>query len=251
MTYPYDKDEIEVFVPESLRSLENPPTFHLRPGTSREKKHFTRLALEEGLTNHSNETMRNEMLAGLKEFCTEAEYNEWEPRIKALWEAGEEFDKEYQDAEFDQIPDFVHPDQDAVDQLLKAVKRDWRPIRVMGADNLMFTKMLPVLTTSIVITKCENVDVPIRKNGKYLSLDCAEAISEWLDDYGKEQKVEGNPARELEIACLLKMNFTKAQEKNSESPSPSTNDQQTLKAGEESTDGKSKASVSSKKTQED
>lgn len=250
MTYPYDKDEIEVFVPKSLRSLETPPTFHLRPGTSREKTHFTRLALEEGLTNHSNERMRAEMLAGLKEFCTEAEYADWEPRIKALWEAGEEFDLEHKDTPFDKIPIFTHPDQEAIEEVLKAVKRDWRPIRVMGADNLIFSQQLPILTNSIVITKCENVDVEIQKNGKYLSIDCARAISEWLESYGKKHKIKGSPARELEIACLLKMNFSKAQEKNSESPSPSPNDQQTSKAGEESTVGTSKASASSQKTPE-
>jgi hypothetical protein len=251
MTYPYDKEEIEVFVPQSLQSLENPPTFHLRPGTSREKRHFTRLALEEGLTNHSNESMRLEMLAGLKEFCSEAEYYNWEPRIKALWEAGDEFDKENKDTPFDKMPEFNHPDQEAIETVLKAVKRDWRQLRVMGAENIMFSQMLPLLTNSLVIMKCENIDVPIQKNGKYLSLDCAEAISDWLEEFGTKNKIEGSPARELEIACLLKMNFTKAQEKNSESPSPSTNDQQNLKAGEESTDGKSKASVSSKKIQED
>ncbi|WP_417615301.1 hypothetical protein [Parasphingorhabdus sp.] len=251
MTYPYDRNEVEVFVPKSLQSLENPPTFHLRPGTSREKRHFTRLALEEGLTNHSNDAMRSEMLRGLKEFCTEAEYSDWEPRIKALWEAGDEFDMEHKDTPFDQAPEFKHHDQEAIETVLKAVKRDWRQLRVMGAENIMFSQMLPTLTNSLVIMKCENVDVPIQKNGKYLSLDCAEAISDWLEQFGTDQNVEGSPARELEIACLLKMNFTKAQEKNSASPSPSTNDQQNLKVGEESTDGKSKASASSEKIQKD
>lgn len=250
MTYPYEKEEIEVFVPQSLQSLDNPPTFHLRPGSGREKKHFRRLAIEEGLRNHGNDRIRQELLTGLKAFCTESEYFDWEPRIKALWEAGDEYNKDHQETPIGDLPEFTHPDQDAVDKVLAAVKRDWKPLRVMAADNIAFTESLPSLTGSLIIMKCENVDVPIKKDGKYLDLECVEAISEWLTDFAEEHEIDGNPASELDIACLLKMNFTKAQEKNSASPSPSPKTQQNLKSGEESTGGKSKASASSKKTQE-
>lgn len=250
MTYPYDKEEIQVFVPESLQSLDNPPTFHLRPGTSREKRHFKRMCLEEGLRNHSNEAIRTELLAGLKEFCTEAEYAEWEPRVKALWEAGDDFNQEHKATPIEDVPEFLHPDEDAVEKVLAPIKRDWRPLRVMGADNSEFNQMLPQLTRCIIVTKYENVDVPIRKDGKYLKLECGEAIIEWLNTFAEENSIEGSPAAELNIACLLNMNFTKAQEKKSVSPSPSPKDPQISKIGEESTDGKSKASASSEKTQE-
>lgn len=250
MAYPYEKDDIEVFVPQSLQSLENPPTFHLRPGTGREKKHFRRLAVEEGLRNHGNDRIRQELLNGLKAFSTESEYFEWEPRIKALWDAGDQYNEEHKETPVEDLPPFTHPDQDVVEKVLAAVKRDWRPLRVMAADNIAFTESLPCLTGSLIIVKYENVDVPVRKDGKYLSIDCVEAIADWLEEFAEENNIEGSPASELDIACLLKMNFTKAQEKNSASPSPSPKDQKNLKSGEESTDGKSKASASSKKTRE-
>lgn len=260
MFYPHDKNDIRLFTPEALRELPNPPVFHLRAGTVRDKNQFTRLLIEEGAQSYGVEDMREEIITGLKELGGDDAFSEWEPRIKGLWEALDSHEKEVEEAikagsenpdDAPDMPPFVYEDEAAVAAVLQSIEDNWRPVRKMKADNIMANRMQPIIMAQVIITKVDNLDAKLVKEGKYLTFECAGEIRDELQNLARLHGADANEViTELNREVLQRLFTPKSAEKNSVSPSPSSSDQSSLKAGTAERIGTSTDSETSSPTPE-
>ncbi len=258
MFYPHDQNDIKLFTPEALREMPNPPVFHLRAGTVRDKHQFQRLLIEEGAQTYELDDMRKEIIIGLKELGGDDAFAEWEPRIKGLWEALDSHAQEVQeirdaaeDGNEPEISPFVYDDEAAVAAVLESIEDNWRPIRKMKADNVMAIKMQPIIMAQIIVAKVENLDVEIQRQGKYLSFESAGEIRDALQEKAITFGADGNEViTELNSEILRRLFVPKSAEKNSASPSPSSSDQNSSETGTEATNGTSTASETSEATPE-
>ncbi|CDO34044.1 hypothetical protein [Novosphingobium sp. KN65.2] len=249
-TYPLEAGEAEPFVPASLAHLPDPPTFYLRWGTPREKEQQRRVMDEEGAVMHAEEAMRGELLKGMRKLFSEEDFAAWEPVAKSWWDARDAHERENKDVPADEQEAFVFDREDMLIEILEQVARDWRPYRLMTADNNAYQRMLGHVINSVIIERFENVDVPVQKRGRYLTFDSARALAEKLDRLGREHAADAvlRPAQELGLECMKRLYLDKDAEKNSASPAPSDPTPDTSKTGAGEKSGSSKASARSKRT---
>lgn len=249
-TYPLEAGEAEPFVPTSLAHLDNPPTFYLRWGTPREKEQQRRVMDEEGAVNWAEEAMRAELLRGMAQLLGAEDFAAWEPLAKSWWDARDVYDRENKAVPADEREEFVFEGQDALIEVLEQVARDWRPYRLMMADNNAHSRKLGPAINSVIIARVENFDAPIEKRGRYLSFDCVRDMAERLDKFGRDHAPDAalRPSQELGLECLKRLYLDKDAEKNSVSPAPSEPIPDTSKTGAGEMNGTSKASARSKKT---
>lgn len=249
-TYPYEAGEAERFVPPSLAHLDNPPTFWLRQGTPREKRRQRRMMDEEGLRTHDQASLRDEMLRGMKELFSAEDYAAWQPKAKEYWDAQDAFAEEHKNTPPDDVPDFVFDDELVLIEVLNQVGKDWRPVRIMTADNREANRMIPDVVNSVIIARFENIDVEPVFYAGFLTMDCAAELTEALEALEIDDPAKVSPALELRAECLMRLYLGKGREKNSSSPPPSSATPDSLKTGTASKAGKSKASASSAKIPE-
>jgi hypothetical protein len=256
MFYPHDKNDIKAFTPEALRDLPNPPVFHLRAGTVRDKNQFTRLIIEEGAQKYDLEDMRAEIIAGLKELGGEEAFGEWEPRIKGFWDALDSHEKEVEAIvaatkadHTPELPPFTYEDEGVVSAILQSIEDKWRPLRKMKADNVLANRMQPIIMAQIIITKVDNLEVDLERDGKYLTFECAGEVRDELQELARSNNLDANEViAQLNREILQRLFVPKSAEKNSVSPSPSSSDQNSSETGTAAELGTSTASESSTPT---
>lgn len=249
-TYPLEAGEAEPFVPASLAHLENPPTFLLRWGTPREKEHQRRVMDEEGAITYTSEAMRAELLRAMRELFTPEEFDTWQPQVKGWWDAVDAYDAENKDVlPADRVP-LVYEGQDIMQEVLEQLARDWRPYRLMQADNNEYNRKLNHAINSVIVASFENFDAPLTKRGRYLTFDCLLDVADRLDKFArKHAPSEGmRPSQELSLECMRRLFLDKASVGNSASPVPSDVTPDTSKTGTGGTSGKSRASARSRQT---
>ncbi|MBB4859631.1 hypothetical protein HNO88_002960 [Novosphingobium chloroacetimidivorans] len=254
-TYPLEAGEAEPFVPASLRDLPDlphPPTFFLRWGTPREKERMRRILDEEGCTLYSEEAMRAEILRGMKDLFSAEDFATWEPAVKAWWDANDQFTAQNAKLPVDEREEWFYEGEQLIVEVQEQIARDWRPYRLMNADNNAYRRTQGHAINAVVIERYENLDAPIKKAGRYLDYNCAVLIIEALDKLSAKHAPDA-PVRassELGIECLKRLFLDRDAEKNSVSPAPSDKTPLSSKTGAASTSGKSRASARSKKTRE-
>lgn len=249
-TYPLEAGEAEPFVPASLAHMTNPPTFYLRWGTPREKEQQRRVMDEEGTTSYAAEAMRAELLRGMRELFTPEEFDTWQPQVKGWWDASDAYEGENKDVPAAEREPLVYEGQDLLVEVLEQVARDWRPYRLMQADNKAYQRALGHAINSAIVERFENLDVPQTKRGRYLTFDAMLLVADRLDKLAVKEAPGAllRPSQELGIECMKRLFLDKAAEGNSDSPVPSDPTPDTSRTGTGVKAGKSTASAPSRKT---
>lgn len=218
---PLEGSEVLSFTPNSLKDLEGAPVFRLRASTSREKRFHRRLLLEQGIRYHDRDTIRAEVLSGLKELWDEDAFLQHSPVIKALWEARDDFELQLKD---DPNLEWSYDAEleNAVDELVRKVSQEWKPLRIMVADNADYGSLAAPLLVMVTVSGFAGLEVKALKDRGYLTLETVEAVEAALSALEKRHGlVQGTAWAELTVACSQRMYLTEEEAGNSESPSPS------------------------------
>lgn len=250
--FPHEAGVIE-FIPDSLTNLPDPPKFLIRTASPRDRQRVNRLVYEEGLQQHSVAAMREEVLRGLKANWSEDIFAEQEGRIRGFWDALDQYQEEAKGIA--DPPPFEHPDRKAMDDLIDEVRKNWRPLRVIIADIAAFNTAFPSVVSSVLIKGWRNLDTPYRREQDVVPMETMLAVSEALDVIETEHrgKVDGVGESGLAFAqltakCAGMMYLTEDEEKNSESPSPSSAAPRTSKKDGKAMEDGSSAEKSSTET---
>lgn len=255
--YPREAGVIE-FTPDSLKNLPDPPKFLIRTATPRDRLRVDDILIEEGLRQHSTADMRAEMLRGLEANWSPEIFAEYEGRIKAYWDALDQYDKiaeehaKNPDPKKKELPDFEHPDQAAMEKLTEEVNAGWHPLRRMTAQIVRFNRLTPDITASVLLKGWRGLDVPYAREAGVVPLETMWEVREAVSAIESENggKVEGIGAPgtayvQLAAKCAGMIFLTEQEEKNSASPSPSSETPSTSKeAGKDQADGSSTAKSS-------
>jgi hypothetical protein len=246
---PLEASEVLRFTPASLSEIEGAPVFILRAPTSRDKRFHRRLYAEEGLTQHSTEAIRAEVLAGLKALWTEEQFEEHAPVLTGYWEASDDYAKlKDDDPEIDWSYD---PEiEKSCHDLVARVLESWPPLRRMAADNAEFQGMGETLMAAVVVKEWTGIDVKRQLDRGYITIATAEALKEELEAVERRNELPAGTAwLELSVKALQRMYLTEEEAINFGSPAPSetTPEASSAKSTTER-GGKSPAQARSKKT---
>lgn len=211
---PVEASETLVFTPPALADMDPQPKFVLRAMTGRDKRFHLRLYREEGVTLHQGPSFRAETITGLKDLWEPKDFDDYVPRIKAYWEALDDFELQLKD-DPDLAWTFDADEEAKVKLILSRIDEAWPPLRRMYADNAEFGQMVVPLMVAAVVKSWAGLDVPMHRDRGYLSVECAEALCEAVSAL--------NPVAlsELFVACADRVTLSKEEEKNSASPLPS------------------------------
>lgn len=219
---PVESSELLDFTPASLKDIEGAPVFVLRASTSREKRYHRRLLLEQGIRYHDREAIREEVLNGLKELWDADAFEQHGPVIKELWSARDDFEAQLKD-DPELVWSYDAQVEDAVDELVRMVSQEWRPLRSMIADNADYGSMAAPLLVIVTLKRFSHLDVKPRNERGYFTIETVEAIEEALTKFEKANGlVEGTAWAELTVACSRRMYLSDEERGNSASQSPST-----------------------------
>lgn len=255
---PLEGSEVLSFTPSSLEDHDPRPVFRLRAVTGRDKRFHMRLHRENAVHFHSQEALRDEIMAGLKAQWTPEDFEKHSPVIRAYWDRYDAYlaevteqakGKAEAEARGEILPELVwdYPEDEerAILELLERVQEAWAPLRRMHADNAEFGYMLFPLMAAVVIKGWSGFDHPARLDRGYLDVECAVELVDRLKAEHPEAYTE------LFIACTQRMTLTKDTAKNFESPSPSTmTPPVSTPTMTSESDGKSPASAHSNETPE-
>lgn len=249
---PLEASETLAFIPDSLANMEEAPRFTLRTITTRDTRFLRRLNREEGVSRHSEEAQRAEILNGLKDLWTPEAFEEHKPVLEAYWEAWDQF--QLQRADDPELRwAYDREIERAIHELIERVTDAWAPLRRMIADNLEATELTPLLMMAVAVKSWAGLAVPRDLDRGYITLDCAERLRDALTAFAEPHLGKDKaslPAQELFIAAVQCFRLDEDVEKNSASPSPSETTQTTSGTGKGKTAGKSPASASSTTTRE-
>lgn len=239
---PLEGSETLPFVPQSLREIPDAPSFVLRTPTPRDKRFHSRMHFEEGIRYHGTDTVRREILNGLKGLWSEEQFAEHEPMITGYWDALDAFELQKRDnanLAFEYDTEIVAH----IDALVRNISQEWAPLRRLLADNAEFGRMSDILLCAMVIKSWSGLESPRRLDRGYLTVDCAETLLDALDEFEeKHAKVyeltKGDARAKLGMACLTRTYLSQEEAKNFESlslsettPVPSTETTISEKAG--------------------
>lgn len=218
---PLEASEVLAFTPASLAKFDGAPVFRLRASSTRDKRFHRRLLLEYGIRYHDREIIRAEVLKGLEQLWDADAFAEHSPVIKALWEARDDYELQLKD---DPSLAWSYDPQieDAVDELVRKVSQEWKPLRTMIADNADYGAMSGALIVAVTVLTFTGLSVKALKDRGYTTVETAEAIETALSAFEAEHGVpEGTAWAELIVACSQRMYLTEAERGNSVSQSPS------------------------------
>lgn len=218
---PLEASEVLAFTPASLAKFDGAPVFRLRASSPRDKRFHRRLLLENGIRYHDRESVRAEMLKGLETLWDADAFAQHSPVIKALWEAQDDFETQLKD-DPSLIWSYDEGVEQAVDELYRKVSQEWKPLRIMAADNGDYAAMSGALIVAVTVLTFTGLPVKALKDRGYTTVETAEAIETALSDLEKQHGVpEGTAWSELIIACSQRMYLDKEEAGNSASQSPS------------------------------
>lgn len=214
MAIPLSHDEVDDFSPASLKNVQPQPTFRLRPATVRDHRRFLHAIGVEGLQHHDQEAVRAEVVKAMKALYTEGTFETQLDRLNSLW------------ASLDQNVPLQVEDLRAMTDLMDRLAREWRPLRMMLADNIRFHQDAPKIALGLYLAGLKNLDVTFRIDNGWVPLEVLDAIEDALDALEEQaviDKVEGVipglAFKELSAHVLRRLRLTKEEEKNSDGPS--------------------------------
>ncbi|HYC81500.1 MAG TPA: hypothetical protein VEB65_06920 [Solirubrobacterales bacterium] len=214
MTVPAEASEIEDFTPPSLLNLPSPPVFKLRPATGREWRKYQYIMRAEGLTYHSTDDIRAEMLRALEALYSPDDCTAAMARLRSLWAL---VDQKGQPDEAEAI---------AVHDLLGRLTREWSPLARAGADNMRFLEEASSIAVSMFLVGWTGLDLSYRRTDGRVPLDLIDELEDALQRLERqavEDKVEGvgKPGTAFDELCSAahsRLSLTREEEKNSSSP---------------------------------
>lgn len=243
---PVTADEIEDFIPDSLKDIAAPPVFRLKPATGRDLRPYRKAVRVEGLVYHGAEAIRAEVLKALKELWSEENFQAHADRLNAFWAAA------------DQKAEVSDAEAEAIGELMDRLGRAWQPLRQMIADNIEFAEDSLKVAASMFVGGWSNVAVPYRRDAGRVSLQAIDDVADALGELEKSAIADGVEGAGPEgLAFMQLCNAASARltlgadtEKNSESPSPSSAipNGSTTTSSAKTADASSQASASSKPT---
>jgi hypothetical protein len=240
-----EKSEFELFKPDSLKNLAEPPAFKLRAATGREMRDYRRIMRVEGLIYHAKEELRDEMLRALRALYDPATFETSASRLRSLW------------ALIDQEGKVDEQEQADLNELVGRVTREWRPLRQMASDNEEFAEQSLTIAVSLFLVGWTGIDLPYRMEEGRTPIALIEKVGEKLreiEEKAAADKVEGvSPGLAYLQLCLAAQRHLGLQgdeEKNSDSPPsiPKGRNGSTMKRSSKTGASRSKASASSRST---
>lgn len=236
--YPAEGGELVEYTPDSLANLPVPPKFFLRPVTERDRRRLRKLMLQEGIRTHDIARLREETLTGLRELWSEEVYAEQEGRLRAFWDAYDQYELEQEGKQISERDPFEHPDLVNMHELSERITRAWPPLLRMAADNDEWDDTWPKLIASITIAGWRNLDVRYERVEGVVDLGCLSEMKAALDAIEEQaiaDQIEGvigvgMASAELILRCSRLFSVGKAEEKNSVSPSKSSTTRNTSTA---------------------
>lgn len=247
---PLESSHIKRFTPALFVDMEGAPTFQLKAGSRRERLRHQEIMAEEKVQHFDQASIRAETIKGLESLWSPADFEEWEPRLKAFWDARDDWAKENEAAETPVDFEYADFDEGEIRALAARVAESWPPLRKMAVANLKFQREFPKLVASIILVGWTGLDTAIQRADGLMSLDAIDDIERELAKL--EQKITGKADgvafAELMVECTARLFLSASAEKNSVSPPPSPIAPPTSSNGPESTDGMSKASATSEPT---
>lgn len=253
---PFEASETLVFVPDCLKFLgTSAPSFVLGTPTGRERRYIRRLYVRHGVQQHTQEAIREEVLAGLRELWARDTFDQNSAMLKHYWQAVDDFAlASREDPEL--VFEYDAALAAACKRLPAKVAKHWPPLGEMLADNADFSELTDPIHVAVVLKSWTGLDVsPTFDEGYgYITTDCAELVQEALEALCRKHKIgtenDANPAwTELVIACYRRVSLDEEEAKNSESPGQSeTNQARSNTTKARASSGKSRASANSRKT---
>lgn len=219
---PLDKDQIEDFVPDSLKNIVPTPTFRFRAATPRDKQRYGHQLNLEGLRLFPEGDVRAEVLRVLKLNWDEQTFETQRARLETAWAMAD------QDMEID-------PAEAAAITELATRCMDVSPLlRRMDADNKQFRQQAPLIALSLFLAGWSNLETPFRLEAGVVPVEAMLSLAEELreiEEKAETDKVDGvSPGLgflQLGLKAFELLGLTRSEEKNSPSPSSSRADPET------------------------
>lgn len=245
---PLDATSVLPFTPPVLAETENPLVFILKHCTRRDREQLQDLLVEAGISFHGQDRIRDEVRTALRELWSPDAAEQELPRIEAYWDAADEYEREIKEAKDDaareQIPPFEHPDMKHIAELEDRIRSAWAPLRRLAADNVRFNREQPRHLLRVALSGVEGKPDLLRREYGVVTEDSIRDLQDWLEtDYGAD--VGQAAFVQLYAAALPRIFMLEGTEKNSKSPSPSTQTPATMKGDGSAAakDGKFQASA--------
>lgn len=247
---PVEAGETLAFTPHALdQKLEKPPIFRLRAVTYRERRHFDSLMRTNRVRQYGVEDIRKEILNAVQNVCSPESAAEIEPRLKEFWEAVDQHSDEQDELPADERTAFEHPDIAAIEKLSEQLADAWPPLAQMNDKNVDWFNMMPLIAVATAVTGWDNFACQFSKEFGFLTIESADDVRNALYDLDKANGITGGLSwSELYSTALGRIFLPKEQEKNSQSPSPSSKTPRSSKTGTASKAGKSPATATSTTT---
>ena len=228
----------EKFTPECMAEIEGAPSFTFRHAKVLDKHRYHNLVIEHGLTYHSQQEIRDAIVAELRaEFQSDGmEHNI--TRLTALWQADDDLTaalKEHRNRvieilaevkDGDEKPDlppapvldFPEDEAAALEDIISDVQAQSFRIRKMLKQNHWHGVMMPRLMMSMFLTST-TLPVKLRREDGMLTFESVENVIEALAKAARDAGVNPEAAvGELQGRAMMSYALTGDEEKNSSSP---------------------------------
>lgn len=257
---PLHSREKEIFTPTILADLEKPPTFTLKASTRADREDLTYSLRAASLRRHDHDAIREATVSELCRLWVCNEEDENVQLLKRYWLAVDEYNEQIEhhileagaakDAEEEApapIPEFEHPDRDAVDELIERLARKSTKLARMSADNLRFQDEFPRYAVAHALSAWTELDAVPRFEEGVMDIEAVRDVQDELKERFGDKGVIA--FTELAAAAVNRFYLTKEAEKNSSSgPASQQTPTASKETGSASPNGSSPASDSSEET---
>lgn len=248
---PVESSEIEAWQPPSLANLPAPPVFKLRAASGREMRKYQYVMQVEGLEYHSMDAIRGEVLVALKALYTPDLFEASAARLRSFWALLDQNAKAANGGKVEPDP----AEEEAVNDLVERLTREWRPLARMGADNMRFVEESLRIAVSMFLVGWSGLDLAYRREDGRVPLGLIDELEEKLQAIERQAKADqvegvGRPGMafiELCNAAQKRLRLTEDEEKKSSSPpsSPPGRSGSKRKSSRKTAAASSRASASS------
>lgn len=228
---------VEEFIPACMAEIEGAPTFTFRHATVLDKHSFHRIAIAEGLTQHSDEAVREAIITELRTNFTSEGMEQNITRLIAYWAANDEYASAMRQHratcteilvghEGDEpavlppepVLDFPDAEVPLIEEMIAEVRRYSHRVNGMLADNQWFGIMYPRILVRMFLT-ATTLPVPLTKKHGLITGEAAEKLIEALSAAAEAAGADPELAvSQLLLEAHMAFAVRKDEEKNSSSP---------------------------------
>lgn len=236
MSIPVTASE-EAFVPACMAEIDGAPSFTFRHATVLDKHQFHRIAVNEGLMQHDEATVRQTIVSELKRLFDSEGLAQNITKLEHYWQANDEYREAMaqhqrnvmqilQDADEGEKPElppepeleFPAEDTAAIEDMIAEVRRYSTRVNTMLGDNQWFGVMYPRILLRMFLQSTTLPVEIVRRNG-LITADSAEHVIEALVNAASDAGVDARLAEsQLLLQAILSYSLSREEEKNSSSP---------------------------------